>query len=259
MLGCVNTGFLLVVLRSIIDHCCTVTFGWYVRRVVCIHKTCFCEQIVYNHRVGIQNSLARLHPTADRRQPQITPIFFTVCLQLGGKFILLRALRRDHLVLMNLQSLVGRVARIPRRGLSSSRLEIVGDVARAERSFTAADVQAFAELTGDRNPLHADKAFASSHQFGEPVVHGMLYACMFGAIIGQRSPGAVYLSQTLEFRKPVRLGAIVTAEIEVQRVAARGRILDFQTRCLVGSELVLSGSARVMMPRDSTSRKNIRD
>ena len=73
----------------------------------------------------------------------------------------------------------------------------------------------------------------------------MLYACMFSAIIGQLSPGAVYLSQTLDFKKPVTLGDTVTAEIEVERVAARGRLLDFQTRCYnQHSEVVLSGQAR---------------
>ena len=111
-------------------------------------------------------------------------------------------------------------------------LSAVGDVARSTRTFTPADVSAFAQLTHDDNPLHADEDFASLHRFGGTVVHGMLYACMFSAIIGQRSPGAVYLSQTLNFKKPVMLGDTVTAEIEVERVARGGRLLDFETRCV---------------------------
>jgi acyl dehydratase len=139
---------------------------------------------------------------------------------------------------------------------SSSSLDKVGDVARATRVFTSSDVATFAELTHDSNPLHQDAAFANSHQFGEPVVHGMLYACMFSAIIGQRSPGAVYLSQTLDFKKPVALGDAVTAEIEVERVAARGRLLDFRTRCFnQRSEVVLSGQARVMLPKQKRIRE----
>ena len=114
----------------------------------------------------------------------------------------------------------------------SSPLSAVGDVARSTRTFTPADVSAFAQLTHDDNPLHADEDFASLHRFGGTVVHGMLYACMFSAIIGQRSPGAVYLSQTLNFKKPVMLGDTVTAEIEVERVARGGRLLDFETRCV---------------------------
>ena len=153
---------------------------------------------------------------------------------------------------------VGRLASVTSRSCASSSLsslDKVGDVARATRVFTSSDVANFAELTHDSNPLHRDTAFASSHQFGEPVVHGMLYACMFSAIIGQRSPGAVYLSQTLDFKKPVALGDTVTAEIEVERVAARGRLLDFSTRCYnQRSEIVLSGQARVMLPKQQRAR-----
>ena len=77
----------------------------------------------------------------------------------------------------------------------------------------------------------------------------MLYASMFSAIIGRRSPGAVYLSQSLAFRKPVLVGDTVTAEVEVQRVARAGRVLDFATRILnQRGDLVLSGEARVLLP-----------
>ena len=125
----------------------------------------------------------------------------------------------------------------------------VGDVGQLTRSFSRADVAEFARLTGDDNPIHEDEDFAATQQFGRCVVHGMLYASMFSAIIGQRSPGAVYLTQSLTFRKPVYLGDTVTAEVEVQRVGRAGRLLDFVTRCTnERSELVLSGDARVLMP-----------
>ena len=129
----------------------------------------------------------------------------------------------------------------------------VGDVGQLTRSFSPADVADFARLTGDDNPIHEDERFAATQQFGRCVVHGMLYASMFSAIIGQRSPGAVYLSQTLTFRKPVYLGDTLTAEVEVQRVGRAGRLLDFATRCTnEHSELVLSGDARVLMPERNT-------
>jgi acyl dehydratase len=135
---------------------------------------------------------------------------------------------------------------------TSSGLARVGDVGRATRTFSEADVAAFAQLTHDDNPIHDDAAFAAAGRFGQPVVHGMLYASMFGAIVGHRCPGAVYLSQTLQFRKPVHLGDTLTAEIEVSRVGGGGRLLDFLTRCTNQStgELVLDGEARVMMPRE---------
>ena len=132
------------------------------------------------------------------------------------------------------------------------QLRAVGDVGRLTRTFSAADVADFARLTGDTNPLHGDAAFAADHQFGACVVHGMLYASMFSAIIGQRTPGAVYVSQSLAFRRPVMLGDTVTAEVEVQKVARAGRVLDFVTRCTnQRDELVLSGDARVLLPATS--------
>lgn len=129
------------------------------------------------------------------------------------------------------------------------QLRRVGDLGRETRTFTEADVLAFTRLTHDDNPLHDDAAFAASQRFGGRVVHGMLYASMFSALIGQRSPGAVYVSQTLNFRRPVHLGDTVTAEVEVERVGRAGRVLDFATRCFnQRSEVVLSGEARVLMP-----------
>jgi acyl dehydratase len=125
-----------------------------------------------------------------------------------------------------------------------------GDIARATRVYSAEDVAAFTALTHDDNPIHADQAFSSGARFGQPVVHGMLYATMFGAIVGHRCPGAVYLSQTLNFRSPVYVGDSLTAEIEVTRVAGGGRLLEFDTRCSnQEGKLVLDGEAKVLMPR----------
>ena len=143
------------------------------------------------------------------------------------------------------------VSRASRGLCSSSRgpFRSVGDVGHMTRIFTRDDVAAFAKLTGDDNPLHDNESFAASHRFGGTVVHGMLYASMFGAIIGQRAPGAVYLSQSLAFRRPVHLGDAVTAEVSVERVGRAGRLLDFATRCTnEQGELVLDGSARCLLP-----------
>lgn len=135
---------------------------------------------------------------------------------------------------------------------AARQLRAVGDVGSLVRTFSAADVADFARITGDNNPLHDDEKFASTHRFGARVVHGMLYASMFSAIIGQRTPGAVYLSQTLAFRKPVLLDDTITAEVEVLKVGRAGRLLDFSTRCTnQRDELVLSGDARVMLPASS--------
>ena len=70
------------------------------------------------------------------------------------------------------------------------------------------------------------------------------------SFVGQRCPGAVYLSQTLQFRKPVYLGDELTASVEVEGIGGAGRLLEFATRCCnQEGELVLEGKARVLMPR----------
>ncbi|KAL1499323.1 hypothetical protein AB1Y20_011531 [Prymnesium parvum] len=127
----------------------------------------------------------------------------------------------------------------------------VGDMARATRSFTDADVASFAQLSRDSNPLHHESGVASASRFGGRVVHGMLYGSMFSAIIGQLFPGAVYVSQSLRFHKPVVVGDSITAEIEVKEVGARGRLLTFRSDCLnQHGERVLSGEACALLPKD---------
>ena len=134
----------------------------------------------------------------------------------------------------------------------SGALARLGDTFDATRSFSASEVSAFAGLTHDDNPMHTDAAFAAQGRFGACVVHGMLVGSLFGAIVGQRFPGAVYLSQTLEFHKPVVVGETVVATIEVQGIRAAGRMLEFATRCTnQQGELAISGSARALLPRRS--------
>lgn len=131
----------------------------------------------------------------------------------------------------------------------------VGDAFQSVRSFTEEDVRMFAELTHDSNPLHKSTTFAAASRFGSRVVHGMFYGTMFSAIIGQKFPGSIYVSQSLQFHKPVLIGDTVTALIEVKEVGPGGRLLAFGTRSLnQRNELVLSGEARVLMPKTEIDR-----
>ena len=134
----------------------------------------------------------------------------------------------------------------------------MGDTYVETRSFSKTDVLAFASLTHDTNPMHCDEQYAESGRFGATVVHGMLYASMFSAIVGTRFPGAVYVSQSLDFRKPVFLDDTVTATVTLQRIAAAGYVLDFSTSCVnQKGDAVLLGEARVLLSRKSvlSSRK----
>jgi acyl dehydratase len=98
----------------------------------------------------------------------------------------------------------------------------VGNRATWTRTITAADVEAYATITGDRNPLHFDPDFAAATRFGELVVHGGLTAGLFNALVTEElpGPGSVFLHQEWDYKSPVRPGDTVTAEAEVVEARA---------------------------------------
>ena len=130
-----------------------------------------------------------------------------------------------------------------------------GDCLQATRTFSEADVSSFASVSHDFNPVHADDASARAAGFDARIVHGMLYASMFGALVAKSFPGAVYVSQTLDFRRPVYTGDVVTAAVVASQIGYGGRVVSFDTTCSNHhGQLVLSGTARVMLPRTLPSR-----
>lgn len=128
----------------------------------------------------------------------------------------------------------------------------VGMTTSYRRTITEADVNDFAELTGDHNPLHLDEAFARTTRFKTRVVHGMLTASFFStALATMPGPGTVYLSQTLSFRAPVRIGDTVEARVTISEIIReKGRVL-FKTQCLVGDKVVVDGEAMALVPSRS--------
>ncbi|MGI9170601.1 MAG: MaoC family dehydratase [Caulobacteraceae bacterium] len=127
----------------------------------------------------------------------------------------------------------------------------VGQAAEITRTVTAADLDAFAAVTGDDNPLHLDEAFAAGTPFKGRIAHGMLGAAYISAAIGARLPvpGAVYLSQTLRFRRPVRIGAAVTARVEIAALDLARARATLTTVCKVGGKVAIEGEAQVSVPR----------
>ena len=93
----------------------------------------------------------------------------------------------------------------------------IGDKAEYTKTVAQADVAVFAEISGDFNPLHMNEEFAQKSQFGKRVVHGCFSSALISAVIGMKlpGPGALYVSQTSNFRKPVFLGDTLTATAEV--------------------------------------------
>ena len=127
----------------------------------------------------------------------------------------------------------------------------IGQSVSMVRTVTEADVVAFAAVSGDDNPVHLDEAFAAGTPFKTRIAHGMLSASFISALLGTRlpGPGAIYLSQTLQFKRPVRLGATVEARVEITALEeAKGRV-TLSCVCSVEGKPVLEGEAVVMAPK----------
>jgi 3-hydroxybutyryl-CoA dehydratase len=126
-----------------------------------------------------------------------------------------------------------------------------GVVSEWSRSVSEADVAQFAAVSGDFNPVHMDAEAAAASPFGGRIAHGMLVASFISAAIANGVPGhgAVYLSQSLGFKLPVRIGDTVTVRIEVLEVKARTRRVRLATVCRnQDNAVVLEGEAMVLLP-----------
>jgi 3-hydroxybutyryl-CoA dehydratase len=127
----------------------------------------------------------------------------------------------------------------------------LGQSAERSDSVTEAVVTRFAEASGDFNPVHLDAAFAAGTPFKERIAHGMLSAAYISAVIGMQlpGPGAIYVSQTLSFRRPVKLGAQVLTRVEVTALDAEKGRVTLACRCSVDDKTVVEGDAVIMAPR----------
>ena len=125
-----------------------------------------------------------------------------------------------------------------------------GDERSLVKPITEADIRRFVELTGDDNPLHVDAAYAAGTPFKEIVVHGMLGASFISTVIGTQlpGPGALWVSQSMEFHLPVRLGDTLTVTCKVVRKHARDRLLELSTQIAnQHGQVVLSGGGKVKL------------
>ncbi len=127
----------------------------------------------------------------------------------------------------------------------------VGDRAEFEKTVTAEDVARFAEATGDMNPLHRDPVYAAKTRFEECIAHGMLSAGFISAVLGTKlAPDCcvIYLSQSLRFLRPVKIGQTIRAVAEVKGTDAQKRIVTVQTDCFnQNGEPVVKGEAVVLL------------
>ncbi len=115
---------------------------------------------------------------------------------------------------------------------------------------TDRDIELFAEVSTDRNPVHLDDAYAHDTIFEGRIAHGMLTAGLVSAVIGEQLPGhgTVYLGQTLKFMAPVRPGDMVHVEVTVLSIDHSKRRVSLETMARVGETVVLKGEALVLAP-----------
>jgi 3-hydroxybutyryl-CoA dehydratase len=126
----------------------------------------------------------------------------------------------------------------------------VGLVETYRKEVKNTDVIGFAEISGDRNPIHLSEHFAAKTIFGHRIAHGLYTASLISAVIGTRlpGPGAIYLSQSLNFKAPVRIGDLVEARVEVVELMPKGHRVKLHCSCSVGPTVVLDGEALVKVP-----------
>lgn len=126
----------------------------------------------------------------------------------------------------------------------------VGMAAEVSKVVGMAEIETFAELTGDRNPLHLDREFAANSRFGGVISHGMLTAGLLSTVLGMKLPGtgAVYISQTLGFKGPVRPGDTITARAEIVELVPERRRVRLATRIRnQRDETVIEGEAWMLL------------
>lgn len=129
----------------------------------------------------------------------------------------------------------------------------VGQTASLTKTITERDVQDFARLSLDVNPVHLNKNYARHTRFGRRIAHGFLTAGLVSAVLGTRlpGPGSIYLSQFLQFKAPVYHGDTITARVEVTAIRPERKILTLRTDVYnQNGTLILTGESVILLDRD---------
>jgi 3-hydroxybutyryl-CoA dehydratase len=126
----------------------------------------------------------------------------------------------------------------------------IGMSASLSKIITDKNVKEFADLSGDNNPVHIDEDYAKRSRYKKRIAHGLLSSSLFSALFGTRIPGegCVYVSQKLNFKRPVYIGDTVIAEITVTDINLASKRVFFDTTCTVNSKKVIDGTAEIFIP-----------
>ena len=127
----------------------------------------------------------------------------------------------------------------------------IGMTHQTEHVITEKDIELFAEVSGDRNPLHMDEEFAKQTAFGQRIAHGALTASYISGILGNDlpGPGSIFVGLNMRFRRPVYLGSHATVKVEVTEMKERGNRVTLKVSCNVDGKAAISGEAMVMVPK----------
>lgn len=138
---------------------------------------------------------------------------------------------------------------LPRGTIVIEEMEI-GMSRHVEKTITDRDIELFAEISTDRNPVHLDDDYARDTIFEGRIAHGMLTAGLISAVIGEQLPGhgSVYLGQSLKFKAPVRPGDRIRAEVTVREIDYARRRVTLDCVCSIKGKPVLTGEALVLAP-----------
>ena len=125
----------------------------------------------------------------------------------------------------------------------------IGQSDTYERIVTEKDIKDFAEISGDNNPVHLDEDFAKTTIFKGRIAHGMLAASFISTTVGTKLPGygAIYISQNLTFKAPVRIGDKVITTATIEDINKEKKRVTMSTKCAVGKKIVVEGHAELML------------
>jgi len=130
----------------------------------------------------------------------------------------------------------------------------IGMESSYQKTITETDIDAFAALTGDTNPVHLDSEYAATTPFKARIAHGMLSAGLISTVLGTQlpGPGCIYLEQQIKFKAPVFIGDTLVATVTVADINQRRGRVSLKTQCFVNTKLVADGTASMMVDKKRT-------
>ncbi|HET6568439.1 MAG TPA: MaoC family dehydratase [Rhodothermales bacterium] len=130
----------------------------------------------------------------------------------------------------------------------------IGDSYKFSRVLTQEDVRAFAELTGDDNPLHVDAEYARNTRFGKPIIHGVFLLGIVSKVLGRDfpGPGSIAVAISARFLRPVPVGSEITVEVKITEKVEQHQHVKVQIYVYFGNKIALRGEGTLIPPQDGS-------